>query len=251
MIGTEIVRQAKTCHACREAGLASTKASDNRRHYRLTDEMPPEQREARNARQRTYMAARRVRLMPAEKICAGCGKVCTNGVDITRKATRYCLECKTAGLDKVANSQTQYVKRLGKIRAYLVERRKDPVYRAAMVSYMAARRAGTKQAAALAYFNPKFLQELRAIYVESQLLGLTVDHIVPLNGKTVCGLHVPWNLELIPYRDNCTKHNRMPPEHKRLGLRQWQLQIEDASEGARGSLHDSKTLVPATSSKVL
>lgn len=121
MIGTEIVRQAKTCNACREAGVARKKASENRRYYRLADEKSPEQREAHNARKGVYMAARRVRLMPAEKLCAGCGKVCTNGVDIARKATRYCLECKTAGRDTVANAKTQYIKRLGKIRAYLVE----------------------------------------------------------------------------------------------------------------------------------
>ena len=52
------------------------------------------------------------------------------------------------------------------------------------------------------------IEEMKAIYTKGVTTGLTVDHIIPLRGKTVCGLHVPWNLQLLTRSENSKKNNQ-------------------------------------------
>ena len=56
--------------------------------------------------------------------------------------------------------------------------------------------------------------EIRVFYEMAQRVSkctgikFSVDHIIPLRGASVSGLHVPWNLRVIPLATNISKGNR-------------------------------------------
>lgn len=72
-----------------------------------------------------------------------------------------------------------------------------------------------KRKAMPAWANEFFLAEaydIAATRTEMTGIQWEVDHIVPLQGATVCGLHVENNIAVIPAQDNRKKGNRHWPD---------------------------------------
>lgn len=75
-----------------------------------------------------------------------------------------------------------------------------------MAAYTARRRAQKINA------TPPWVDQaaITQIYTDAARRGLEVDHIHPLIHPRICGLHVPWNLQLLTAVENRRKGNRFP-----------------------------------------
>ncbi len=91
-----------------------------------------------------------------------------------------------------------------------------------------AHRRATKLRATPPWLTDEDRALIRLLYQEAVALTMStgiefhVDHIVPLRGQTiygaVSGLHVPWNLQVIPASHNLRKHNKLRDESEFLAV---------------------------------
>tara|TARA_R110002020_G_scaffold148803_3_gene324877 strand:+ start:1464 stop:1964 length:501 start_codon:yes stop_codon:yes gene_type:complete len=81
-----------------------------------------------------------------------------------------------------------------------------------VLAYNSSRRAGIGKATPK-WLNEEQKYEIESFYALSRALRIIsgvkhhVDHIIPLQGENVCGLHVPWNLQVLTAYDNMSKGN--------------------------------------------
>lgn len=93
-----------------------------------------------------------------------------------------------------------YIENVEHIRAYAKQYRKTNAKKLAVSDGLKQKR--------LKKATPKWVDiEALALLHAQRPSGYHLDHEVPLKGKNVCGLNVPWNLKLIPAQSNMRKHN--------------------------------------------
>lgn len=78
-----------------------------------------------------------------------------------------------------------------------------------------ATRRCAKLNATPSWLNSEDLMRIDCFYLAAKCITkfagikIEVDHIIPLKGKNVRGLHVPWNLQLLPSHINKSKGNKV------------------------------------------
>ena len=121
------------------------------------------------------------------------------------KISEYQKDYASTNKDKIASRKHSYYLDNSKhilLRCKLYRENNPGAYRA----YNAKRRAAKLQA------TPKWAdqEKIRRIYNECPE-GYHVDHIVPIRGKLVCGLHCEFNLQHLTAAENLAKSNKFTP----------------------------------------
>lgn len=138
------------------------------------------------------------------------GIPCRNGHVSDRLVRNYeCVECSRE--TSKSSERKQYIKdyysrNIGSIRGYKRAwfRALPPERKARHYALCAGYAARVKRA------TPKWadMKAITDMYQQAKKLGLEVDHVVPLQGKNVCGLHVENNLQHLSMEANRRKNNR-------------------------------------------
>lgn len=149
--------------------------------------------------------------------CIICGNKITKG----RRDRKQCsLACKK--IYAVNRASCWYFENKNRKRKYDENRRKRKrhLYRAASKRHRqrhpgrknadTAKRRALKLQRTPAWAN---LDQIKKIY-ESCPFGYHVDHIIPLQGKTVSGLHIETNLQYLKAKDNLKKSNHYSVIHR-------------------------------------
>lgn len=128
------------------------------------------------------------------------------GTHVKRKSDGYCIQCAQAPTDASRKAKREW-HRANYAKSKEIKLR----WLAANPGAVAER--NIKYSRAIEQQTPIWADRdrINQVYLAARASGLTVDHIVPLRGRTVCGLHVHDNMQLLTHSENCSKRNRHEP----------------------------------------